>query len=198
MFSGIVEALGKVSAVKKEKGSVRFTIEARFTSELEKGQSISHNGVCLTVTALNKKNYSVTAIAETLKRSNLGELRVGSFVNLERCLKVNDRLDGHLVQGHVDCTAVCTSVKKEKGSVLLAFRCEGKNKCASIYLIEKGSVCVNGISFTVVSAEENNFSVAIIPYTLKNTNLRSIRKGSRVNVEFDVIGKYVVNFLSNP
>jgi len=195
MFSGIIEAEGEVIALKREKDNIHFFIRAPFTPELKVDQSVSHNGVCLTVTDIEDGVYSVTAIKETLLRSNLGKLKKGDKVNLERCVRIGDRLDGHIVQGHVDCTAACTAVKKEKGSWLFSFACDKKSRNARFLLVEKGSVCVNGVSLTVVRCNEGAFSVAIIPYTFSHTNFRDIRPGTIVNVEFDIIGKYVVNML---
>ena|ERR1051326_4858507 len=195
MFSGIVEALGRVSATRREKNNLHITMEAPFAKKLKVDQSVSHNGVCLTVVDAKKKNYTVTAVEETLKRSNLGSVRKGDKINLERCMKLGDRIDGHIVQGHVDCTAVCTSVKEQKGSRLFSFSCDKNFDDAKLLLVEKGSVCVNGVSLTLVKCSNGNFSVAVIPYTLSHTNFNSIRKGSVVNIEFDIIGKYVVNTL---
>jgi len=195
MFSGIIEAVGKVIALKKEKANIHFSISSPFTSELKIDQSIAHNGVCLTVVDLEKDFYTVTAISETLSRTNLGKLKHGDKINLERCMKLGDRIDGHIVQGHVDCTAVCKNIKKEKGSWLFTFEFGKKKKDAKLLMVEKGSVTVNGVSLTIVDCEENTFSVAIIPYTFENTNFSEIKKGSTVNIEFDIIGKYVVNTL---
>lgn len=195
MFSGIIETLGKVIALKKEGSNLHLSIEAPFAKKLKVDQSVSHNGVCLTVTDIKKKHYTVTAIKETLQRTNLGRLKKGDAVNLERCMKIGDRIDGHIVQGHVDCIAKCTSVKEQKGSWLFTFKCDGKNKDAKLLLVEKGSVCVNGVSLTVVKCDEEKFSVAIIPYTYKHTGFSRLKKGSSVNIEFDIIGKYVVNSL---
>jgi riboflavin synthase len=194
MFSGIVEVTGKVLDLQKEKENLRLFISSPFTAELRKDQSVSHNGICLTVTDILHDHYTVTAVQETLRRTNLGMLKKGDEVNLERCMKIGDRIDGHIVQGHVDCTAACTAVSEEGGSWLYTFACEGSTE-AKLLLVEKGSVCVNGVSLTVVSCDENTFSVAIIPYTYEHTNFRSIKAGSRVNIEFDIIGKYVINSL---
>ena len=195
MFSGIIETVGKVIALKKEKANIHFSISSPFTSELKIDQSIAHNGVCLTVVDLEKDFYTVTAIAETLSRTNLGKLKHGDKINLERCMKLGERIDGHIVQGHVDCTAVCKNIKKEKGSWLFTFECDKKKKDAKLLLVEKGSVTVNGVSLTIVDCEEGIFSVAIITYTFENTNFSEIKNGSAVNIEFDIIGKYVVNTL---
>ena len=195
MFCGIIESVGKIISLDREKNNLHFSIEAPFTKKLKVDQSISHNGVCLTVTDVRKKHYSVTAIHETLQRSNLGKLKKGDRINLERCMKIGDRIDGHIVQGHVDCTAQCVSVKEQKGSSIFTFACDEKNTDAKLLLVEKGSVCVNGVSLTVVSCSGNKFTVALIPYTLKHTNFNEIKKGTLVNIEFDIIGKYVLTTL---
>ena len=187
MFTGIIEATGVVTSAKKEGTSIRLAIRAPFTSELKVDQSVSHNGVCLTVEKVSGQEYEVVAIEETLLRSNLGQLKTGDKVNLERCLKIGDRLDGHFVQGHVDETAVCSSVQDREGSWLYTFRLQSP----SDLIVEKGSVCVNGVSLTVVDAGQDFFSVAVIPYTFEHTNFKSLVEGSKVNLEYDVIGKYV-------
>lgn len=194
MFTGIVESLGKIIFLVKESANLRIRISSPFLSELKVDQSISHNGVCLTVEKITGENYEVVAIAETLERSNLGELKSGDFVNLERCLKIGDRLDGHMVQGHVDETAVCKSVEDKKGSWLFIFQ---MNSASAELLVEKGSVSINGVSLTVVEAEKDYFSVAIIPYTFENTTFQYITTGTKVNIEFDIIGKYVKRILAN-
>jgi riboflavin synthase len=193
MFSGIVEALGTVNSVTKEKGNLQVIIRAPFAKELKIDQSISHNGACLTVVKRTPETYSVTAIKETLQKTNLGLLKKGDLVNLERSLKVGDRLDGHIVQGHVDTTAVCKSIKKEKGSWVATFKYE---KSKHHITVEKGSVCVNGVSLTVIDSKENKFSVAIIPYTLENTNFKRLKPGDTVNIEFDIVGKYLAKFIA--
>lgn len=195
MFSGIIEERGKVVSVQKDGSNIHFTIECSFAKEVKVDQSIAHNGVCLTVVDKKKGTYTVTAIKETLLRTGLGGLKKGDTVNLERCVMLGDRLDGHIVQGHVDGTAVCTSVKKEKGSHLFVFRYDGNCTDAAYLVVEKGSVTVNGVSLTVVASDKEGFSVAIIPYTFGHTNFSELRKGSTVNIEFDVIGKYVLNYL---
>lgn len=193
MFTGIIETLGIVKQVQESGANKTFTLEATFTNELKVDQSVAHNGVCLTVTGFTADGYQVTAIAETLRRTNLGLLKAGDPVNLERCMVMNGRIDGHIVQGHVDQTAVCTSVKDENGSWMFHFSYD----TASGHLtVPKGSVCVNGVSLTVVDAQPGVFSVAIIPYTYEHTNFRVIQEGSTVNVEFDIIGKYVQAYLS--
>jgi riboflavin synthase len=192
MFTGIVEALGKVISLQPEQGNLHITLECPFTHELKIDQSISHNGVCLTVTQISGTTYTVTAIAETLRKSNLGLLKEGDEVNLERCMKMNGRIDGHIVQGHVDTTAVCTGKKDENGSWIFEFEFDAD---ADYITVPKGSICVNGVSLTVVDPSVNQFKVAIIPYTMEHTNFRNIREGSVVNLEFDIIGKYVAGYL---
>jgi riboflavin synthase len=193
MFSGIVEEAATVVALIREKGNLHLTLRCSFTNELKVDQSISHNGVCLTVVSLEGDTYTVTAIRETLERSNLGLLEVGSKVNLERSMLMNGRLDGHIVQGHVDQTAVCRSVIEADGSWYYTFAYAFDREMAKKgYLtVDKGSVTVNGVSLTVVDPAENSFKVAIIPYTYEHTNFHQIREGSVVNLEFDIIGKYI-------
>jgi len=194
MFTGIIETLGEVTDLRLEKNNLHITLRSSISPELKIDQSISHNGVCLTVVSVDGDNYTVTAVDETLSRSNLGKLKTGDHVNLERSLKAGDRLDGHMVQGHVDTTAKLISAENKEGSYLVSFSFD--TQCAK-YIVEKGSVCVNGISLTVVDANSDSFSVAIIPYTWEHTNLQSLKTGDPVNVEFDVIGKYVERMLSN-
>ena len=193
MFSGIVEEAATVKAVEKEKGNVHLTLECSFTNELKVDQSISHNGVCLTVVSKDDKTYTVTAIQETLDKSNLGYLGTGDKVNLERSMPMNGRLDGHIVQGHVDQTARCTEVKEADGSWYFTFQYDlDREKAKEGYMtVEKGSVTVNGVSLTVVDSEDDRFSVAIIPYTYEYTNFHQIKEGTIVNLEFDIIGKYI-------
>jgi len=188
MFTGIVETLGRAVRIETDRGNRHFYIESSISGELRVDQSVSHNGVCLTVVGLRENVHQVTAVAETLRRSNLGGLRVGDRVNLERCMPANGRFDGHIVQGHVDQTAVCTAREDQDGSWLFAFRHEPSRDAL---VVPKGSITVNGISLTVVEAEADGFSVAVIPYTFEHTNLKDIRPGDAVNIEFDVIGKYV-------
>jgi riboflavin synthase len=188
MFTGIVEGVAITKAITKQGTNLRFTFECPFASELKVDQSLAHNGVCLTVVAIEGSCYDVVAIEETLKRTNLGLLEIGSEVNLERCMKLNDRLDGHMVQGHVDTTAKVTTVTPREGSWEVAF----EYKSAANYItVEKGSVCVNGVSLTVVNSGDNTFSVAIIPYTWEHTNFHTFQPGTMVNIEFDIIGKYL-------
>lgn len=193
MFSGIVEEAATVVALNREKGNLHITLRCSFTGELKVDQSISHNGVCLTVVSMEGDNYTVTAIRETLERSNLGLLEVGSKVNLERSMLMNGRLDGHIVQGHVDQTAVCRSVTEADGSWYYTFEYAFDRELAKKgYLtVDKGSVTVNGVSLTVVEPTEHSFRVAIIPYTYEQTNFHQIKEGSVVNLEFDIIGKYI-------
>ena len=192
MFTGIIESLGVVKNIVQEGENFHFTIESDFTSDLKIDQSVAHNGVCLTTVAINEHEYTITAIKETLDKTNLKHLKVGDFVNLERAMILGARLDGHIVQGHVDQTAVCTDVIEEDGSWIFSFEYDPK---LSNITIEKGSVTINGISLTVVNSQKNSFSVAIIPYTYEFTNFHTFNKGTVVNLEFDVIGKYVARLL---
>lgn len=187
MFTGIIETTGVVKGLRKESNNLHITIDAAFASELKINQSIAHNGACLSVVDISENEYMVTAIEETLNKTNLSQLIQGSRVNLERCLKIGDRLDGHMVQGHVDCTAICTAIKETNGSWLFTFEHPADK---NFITVEKGSVCVNGTSLTVVNSKANSFSVAIIPYTFEHTNFRDLKKGDKVNLEFDIIGKY--------
>jgi riboflavin synthase len=193
MFSGIVEEAATVVSAVKQDGNLQLTVRSSFANELKIDQSVAHNGVCLTVVSLNDDTYTVTAIQETLDRSNLGDLKQGDLVNLERSMIMNGRLDGHIVQGHVDTTAVCTEVTELDGSHYYKFEYEvSPEMIAKGYLtVEKGSVTVNGVSLTVCNSERNSFRVAIIPYTFENTNFCRIKVGTRVNLEFDIIGKYI-------
>ncbi|MBP3638342.1 MAG: riboflavin synthase [Muribaculaceae bacterium] len=194
MFSGIVEEAATVTAAKREGGNLHLTVRCSFANELKIDQSVAHNGVCLTVVALNPDStYTVTAIQETLDRSNLGLLREGDLVNLERSMLMNGRLDGHIVQGHVDTTAVCTEVEEVDGSRYFKFEYDVPAEMAAkgYMTVEKGSVTVNGVSLTVCDSELRSFRVAIIPYTLEHTNFCRIQPGTRVNLEFDIIGKYL-------
>ena len=188
MFTGIIEDLGIVEALEQENTNLHLTIKSKLASELKIDQSVSHNGVCLTVIDLSASSYTVTAIKETLEKTNLNSLKVGDRVNLERGLKLGDRLDGHMVQGHVDQVGTCINVEAQNGSWIYTF--EYNPKLGNI-TIEKGSVTVNGVSLTVVNSKDNGFSVAIIPYTYEHTNFHTFEEGTVVNLEFDVIGKYV-------
>lgn len=194
MFSGIVEEYAEVVAIEKEGENVHFTLKCSFVNELQIDQSIAHNGVCLTVVKIIDNTYTVTAIQETLLKSNLGDLAVGSKVNLERSMMMNGRLDGHIVQGHVDQTAVCANVEEADGSWYFTFEYEPSQM--DYITVEKGSVTVNGVSLTVVNSKEKSFQVAIIPYTYEETNFHTIKKGTKVNLEFDIIGKYIARYLS--
>ena len=194
MFTGIIEGLGEVTKLQREKDNLHITVRSSLSSELKIDQSLAHNGVCLTVVALGEDTHTITAIDETLEKSNLGELQIGSRVNLERATKIGSRLDGHIVQGHVDQRGTCTKVEELEGSWMYTFEYDpGFDNIT----IEKGSITVNGVSLTVVGSKENSFSVAIIPYTYENTNFKQIRVGNTVNLEFDVIGKYVARLLQN-
>lgn len=188
MFTGIIEGMGTVTNLKKELDNLHISITCDFVNELKIDQSISHNGVCLTVVELSENEYTVTAIKETLNKSNLGIIKIGNKINLERSMLLGERLDGHIVQGHVDQTAICTKVAAQNGSWFFTFKYDNSNNNITI---EKGSISVNGVSLTVVNSKDNEFSVAIIPYTYENTNFKNIQKGTIVNLEFDVIGKYV-------
>ena len=200
MFSGIVEEPATVVASTSKDGNVELTVKSSFANELIIDQSVAHNGVCLTVTSVNpdEKTYTVTAVEETLRRSNLGRLEPGSKVNLERSMMMNGRLDGHIVQGHVDCTARCTARKELDGSVEFTFEYEpdAEMERQGYFTVEKGSVTVNGVSLTVCNSGRGTFGVAIIPYTLEHTNFCDIKVGTIVNLEFDIIGKYVARLAS--
>ena len=188
MFTGIIEDLGVITNLKNENENLHLTVSSKFTHELKIDQSVSHNGVCLTVVHIENDTYTVTAIKETLDKTNLEGLKTGDLVNLERGMKLGDRLDGHIVQGHVDQTAVCSSVDKVDGSWVFTFEYD---KTLNNITIEKGSITVNGVSLTVVNSKENTFSVAIIPYTYEHTNFNMFTNGTIVNLEFDVVGKYI-------
>ena len=199
MFSGIVEACLEVKEIIQDKGNVHIKLYCPFIEELKIDQSISHNGVCLTVVSLNDDNtYTVTAIRETLDKSNLGKLKAGDLVNIERSMKIDGRLDGHIVQGHVDTTAVCESVEENDGSWYYTFRYNVPADMAKkgYVTVEKGSVAVNGVSLTVCDSEKGSFKVAIIPFTHEHTNFKTIEKGTVVNLEFDIIGKYLARISS--
>lgn len=193
MFSGIVEEAAKIVALRKEQGNLHLTLTCSFAHELKIDQSVAHNGVCLTVVALKDETYTVTAVQETLDRTNLGLLKVGDLVNVERSMLMNGRLDGHIVQGHVDQIAVCRQVTGSNGSWYYTFEYEfNRDKAMNGYLtVDKGSVTVNGVSLTVCNPTKNSFQVAIIPYTHEHTNFHCIKAGTIVNLEFDIIGKYV-------
>ncbi len=192
MFTGIIETLGTITHLQTEQSNLHLTIQSAIANELKIDQSVAHNGVCLTVVKLTENTHTVTAIHETLQKTNLGNLKVGDLVNLERCMQMNGRLDGHIVQGHVDQTAKCIALKEDNGSWIYTFEYDEKKGNVTV---EKGSVCVNGISLTVVNSKENTFSVAIIPYTYEHTNLQSVKPNDLVNIEFDIIGKYVAKMM---
>jgi len=198
MFSGIVEEAALVTGLRKEKENLHITMTCSFTHELKIDQSVSHNGVCLTVVDIQENEYTVTAIKETLNLTNLGLLEIGSKVNLERSMMMNGRLDGHIVQGHVDQTAVCTEVKEADGSWYFRFEYPFDREMArrGYMTVDKGSVTVNGVSLTVVAPTENSFQVAIIPYTYEHTNFHQIKVGTVVNLEFDIIGKYISRMMA--
>ncbi|PQJ75426.1 riboflavin synthase [Polaribacter gangjinensis] len=188
MFTGIIETIGVVTNCVKEQGNLHVTIKSSITNELKVDQSVAHNGVCLTVVDIKNDEYTVTAIKETLDKTNIGRLKINDIVNLERAMKLGDRLDGHIVQGHVDGTGICTKISDENGSTWFTFQYpRNKNNVT----IEKGSITVNGVSLTVINSKENEFSVAIIPYTKEHTTFKTLQLNDVVNLEFDVIGKYV-------
>lgn len=193
MFTGIIEAGGVVARIVEEGSNVHFEVQSPLAASLKIDQSLAHNGVCLTVVALTDSTHTVTAISETLQRSNLGQVKVGDRLNLERAMAGSARLDGHIVQGHVDGTGVCTAVEEVGGSWYFRFR---YTPSPLHLLVDKGSICINGVSLTVVSPEEDTFSVAIIPYTYEHTNFGQLQPGDTVNLEFDVIGKYIARHLA--
>lgn len=203
MFTGIVETTGLVSAIESEGTNLTFRIESSLTPELKIDQSVSHNGVCLTVTGVADGSYTVTAVDETLKKTNLGLLKPGSLVNLERCMPANGRFDGHIVQGHVDQTGVCTSVQDVNGSWLFDFQygsesgdsTPGEAESGNV-TVEKGSICINGVSLTVFNSQPDCFRVTIIPYTYEHTSFRDLKTGDVVNLEFDIVGKYIKKMLA--
>ena len=191
MFTGIIESLGKITNVKADRGNIDFTIESEISKELKIDQSVSHNGVCLTVTEQSDNTHTVTAVKETLDKSSLKSFSVDDLINLERAMKLGERLDGHLVQGHVDGVAKCISVYVNDGSWIYQFEFDIKNE---MLLIEKGSICINGVSLTVFDIVKNTFKVTIIPYTYENTSFKKLKEGDMVNIEFDMIGKYLARF----
>lgn len=190
MFTGIIEEIGSVKAISREAGNIHFTIAAKMTKELKVDQSVAHNGCCLTVVAIHDDCYKVTAIQETLDKTNLNHWEIGTKVNLERCLVMNGRLDGHIVQGHVDTVATCTHYEEQNGSWKYTFQYKDEQ-----LTVEKGSITINGTSLTVVDSQEKGFSVCIIPYTFENTNFKNLKTGDIVNLEFDIIGKYVAKWM---
>jgi riboflavin synthase len=193
MFTGIIETIGTITAIETEAQNIHFTVQSNISHELKIDQSVSHDGVCLTVTEVNQNQHKVTAIAETLRVTALKNWVVNKQVNLERCLPANGRFDGHIVQGHVDTVAVCSEVINAEGSWYYHFKLNGTDH--QNLIVPKGSVCINGISLTVVEAHPDSFSVAIIPYTYEHTNMHDVAKGSEVNIEFDIIGKYIARNL---
>jgi riboflavin synthase len=194
MFTGIIEALGTVVALQPEAENLHITIQSPITGELKIDQSVAHNGVCLTIVNIKNDTYTVTAIKETLQKTSIGKLAVGDVVNLERAMKMGARLDGHIVQGHIDQTGVCTNIENQKGSYLFTFEYDAAKGNVTI---EKGSITIDGTSLTVVNSQQNSFSVAIIPYTLEHTNFKNYKVGTTVNLEFDVIGKYVARLMQS-
>ena len=193
MFTGIIETLGTISEIRHENDNLHVTVASAITNELKIDQSVSHNGICLTVVSINNDNYTVTAIRETIEKTNISDWKVGDIVNLERGMKLGDRLDGHIVQGHVDQIGTCVSISEAGGSWYYTFEYDPK---LNNLTIEKGSITVNGVSLTVVNSEKNTFSVAIIPYTHEHTNFKDFKVGTAINLEFDVIGKYVSRLYS--
>ena len=191
MFTGIIESLGKITDLKVDRGNIDFTIESDISKELKVDQSVSHNGVCLTVTKTNNNTHTVTAVKETLDKSSMTNFSVNDLINLERAMKLGERLDGHLVQGHVDGVAKCLGVSVNDGSWIYKFEFDISNE---MLLIEKGSICINGVSLTVFDIVENTFKVTIIPYTYENTSFKTLKEGDIVNIEFDMIGKYLARF----
>ena len=194
MFTGIIEALGTVTHIREEGTNRTFEVEASLASELKVDQSVAHNGVCLTVVAVEGKRYKVTAIEETLQKTNLGKWQVGTLVNLERCMVANGRFDGHIVQGHVDETAICRAIQEQAGSWLFDFEYAAESGNITV---EKGSVTINGVSLTCFNSQQNSFRVAIIPYTYEHTNFKNLKEGDKVNLEFDIVGKYLQKILQN-
>ena len=193
MFTGIIETTGLVSGIEAEGTNLTFRIESALASELKIDQSVSHNGVCLTVTSVADGSYTVTAVDETLKKTNLGRIKPGDRVNLERCMPANGRFDGHIVQGHVDQTGVCMAVQDMNGSWLYDFEYDAASDNVTV---EKGSICINGVSLTVFNSQPNGFRVTIIPYTYEHTNFRELKAGDTVNLEFDIVGKYIKKMLA--
>jgi riboflavin synthase len=191
MFTGIIETVGTISAIDSYQNNVTYTVQSSFSNELKIDQSVAHNGVCLTVIEVNQHEHLVTAIKETLDKTNLKHWQIGTLVNLERCMPANGRFDGHIVQGHVDTTAVCTHILDENGSWKYIFTYQG-----DYITVEKGSICVNGTSLTVVDSKDQSFSVAIIPYTYENTVFKQLKVGDLVNIEFDILGKYIAKMMA--
>ena len=192
MFTGIIESIAKVEDIKNDKGNLQITYKSSIAKELKVDQSVCHDGACLTIIETNGDHYTVDAIAETISRTNLADLKIGDGVNIERSMAVNSRFDGHIVQGHIDEVGVCKSISEDRGSWVFEFEHSGKN-----ITVEKGSITVNGVSLTIVKSEETLLSVAIIPYTYNNTNFCELKVGSKVNLEFDILGKYISKLIKN-
>jgi riboflavin synthase len=192
MFTGIIEEIAEVVKIEKEAENIHFSIKAKMTSELKIDQSVAHNGCCLTIVNIENDIYTVTAIQETLDKTNLNEWKIGTPINLERCMQMNGRLDGHIVQGHVDTVGICTQIEDQNGSWKFTFQYQNEQ-----LTVEKGSITVNGTSLTVVDSKKDSFSVCIIPYTFENTNFSSLKLGDQVNLEFDIIGKYVAKWMES-
>jgi len=195
MFTGIIETLGALKEIQKEGSNIHLTFESNFTDQLKIDQSLAHNGVCLTVVAIKDNTYTVTAIEETIQKTNIGSLQEGDKINLERALLASQRLDGHFVQGHVDLVAKCILIENKDGSWVYGFEYTPSNEEHTT--VQKGSICINGVSLTVVDSEIGKFSVAIIPYTYENTNFHTLKIGNLVNLEFDILGKYIIKMLKN-
>ena len=193
MFTGIIETLGIIKEIKKDNDNLHITFSSSITHELKIDQSVAHNGVCLTVIAIDNEEYTVTAIRETIVKTNLAEWRIGDLLNLERAMKLGDRLDGHIVQGHIDQTGVCVAISEANGSWYFTFEYDSK---LNNITIEKGSITVNGVSLTVLNSKSNEFSVAIIPYTFEHNNFKAFQLGTKINLEFDVVGKYVARLFA--
>ena len=194
MFSGIIESMGTITEIRDEGTNRHLTVESSISKDAYIDQSISHNGVCLTVIATIENTHTITAIDETLKKSNIGQLKVGDLVNLERALTAGHRLDGHFVQGHVDTTAICTDIQSQNGSWIFSFKTSQE---FDSLMVEKGSVCINGISLTLIDAQWDHFSIGVIPYTYEHTNLSHLKPGDSINIEFDILGKYIHKYLQN-
>jgi riboflavin synthase len=189
MFTGIIESIGLIKAIQKQGENFHYTVTSDISKELKIDQSVAHNGICLTITSCNKLDHKVTAIKETIQKTNMSHWKIGQIINLERCLKIGDRLDGHMVQGHVDDTIKCSSICEEGGSWRIAF--EGKNINPRL-IVDKGSICINGVSLTVVKVAKDFLEVAIIPYTYENTNFKELKVNNLVNIEYDILGKYIL------
>lgn len=189
MFTGIIESIGLIKAIQKQGENYHYTVTSDISKELKIDQSVAHNGVCLTITSCNNLDHKVTAIKETIQKTNMSHWKIGQIINLERCLKIGDRLDGHMVQGHVDNTIKCSSICEEGGSWRIAF--EGKNINPRL-IVDKGSICINGVSLTVVKVAKDFLEVAIIPYTYENTNFKELKVNNLVNIEYDILGKYIL------